>query len=122
MSIIKIAFQLIGSLALLLYGMKMLSEGIQKGTSDSLHRFFKLMTNNRLAALLTGVLITAVIQSSSAATVMTVSFVNGGLMTLQQSIGVIFGANIGTTVTAWIIAIFGFNFNIAAIAVPVFGI
>lgn len=122
MSILKIAFQLIGSLALLLYGMKMLSEGIQKGTSDSLHRFFKLMTNNRLAALLTGALITAVIQSSSAATVMTVSFVNGGLMTLQQSIGVIFGANIGTTVTAWIVAIFGFKFNIAAIAVPVFGI
>lgn len=122
MHILKTAFQLIGSLALLLYGMKMLSEGIQKGTGDSLHRFFKLMTNNRFAALLTGAFITAVIQSSSAATVMTVSFVNGGLMTLQQSVGVIFGANIGTTVTAWIVAIFGFKFNIAAIAVPVFGI
>ena len=122
MFIAKTVFQLIGSLGLLLYGMKMLSDGIQKGTGDNLHRFFKFMTNNRFAALLTGAFITAVIQSSSAATVMTVSFVNGGLMTLQQSVGVIFGANIGTTVTAWIVAVFGFQFNISAIAVPVFGV
>ena len=72
--------------------------------------------------MLTGMLVTMIIQSSGATTVMVVSFVNAGLMTLPQSIGVIFGANIGTTITAWIVALFGFNFNISALAIPVFGI
>ena len=122
MRIVTVIFQLAGSLALLMYGMKMLSEGIQKSAGNSLHRFLAVMTSNRFAAVFTGCLITIIIQSSGATTVMVVSFVNAGLITLQQSVGVIFGANIGTTVTAWIVALFGFQFNIAAAAIPVFGI
>ena len=122
MRIVTVIFQLAGSLALLMYGMKMLSEGIQKSAGNSLHRFLTVMTSNRFAAVFTGCLITIIIQSSGATTVMVVSFVNAGLITLQQSVGVIFGANIGTTVTAWIVALFGFQFNIAAAAIPVFGI
>ena len=122
MRIISVIFQLAGSLALLMYGMKMLGEGIQKSAGNSLHRFLAVMTSNRFAAVFTGCLITIIIQSSGATTVMVVSFVNAGLITLQQSVGVIFGANIGTTVTAWIVALFGFQFNIAAAAIPVFGI
>ena len=105
-----------------MYGMKMLSEGIQKSAGNSLHRFLTVMTSNRFAAVFTGCFITMIIQSSGATTVMVVSFVNAGLITLQQSVGVIFGANIGTTVTAWIVALFGFQFNIAAAAIPVFGV
>ena len=122
MRIISVIFQLAGSLALLMYGMKMLSEGIQKSAGNSLHRFLTVMTSNRFAAVFTGCFITMIIQSSGATTVMVVSFVNAGLITLQQSVGVIFGANIGTTVTAWIVALFGFQFNIAAAAIPVFGV
>lgn len=122
MRIVTVIFQLAGSLALLMYGMKMLGEGIQKSAGNSLHRFLAVMTSNRFAAVFTGCLITIIIQSSGATTVMVVSFVNAGLITLQQSVGVIFGANIGTTVTAWIVALFGFQFNIAAAAIPVFGV
>ena len=122
MRIVTVIFQLAGSLALLMYGMKMLGEGIQKSAGNSLHRFLTVMTSNRFAAVFTGCFITMIIQSSGATTVMVVSFVNAGLITLQQSVGVIFGANIGTTVTAWIVALFGFQFNIAAAAIPVFGI
>lgn len=122
MRIVTVIFQLAGSLALLMYGMKMLGEGIQKSAGNSLHRFLAVMTSNRFAAVFTGCFITMIIQSSGATTVMVVSFVNAGLITLQQSVGVIFGANIGTTVTAWIVALFGFQFNIAAAAIPVFGI
>lgn len=122
MRIVTVIFQLAGSLALLMYGMKMLGEGIQKSAGNSLHRFLAVMTSNRFAAVFTGCLITIIIQSSGATTVMVVSFVTAGLITLQQSVGVIFGANIGTTVTAWIVALFGFQFNIAAAAIPVFGI
>ena len=122
MRIISVIFQLAGSLALLMYGMKMLGEGIQKSAGNSLHRFLTVMTSNRFAAVFTGCFITMIIQSSGATTVMVVSFVNAGLITLQQSVGVIFGANIGTTVTAWIVALFGFQFNIAAAAIPVFGV
>lgn len=107
---------------MLLYGMKTLSEGIQKSAGNSLHRFLAIMTNNRFAAVFTGCFITMIIQSSGATTVMVVSFVNAGLITLQQSVGVIFGANIGTTITAWIVALFGFKFNIAVAAIPLFGI
>ena len=94
---------LIGSLGLFLYGMKIMSEGLQKVAGDKLRSILSVMTTNRVTGILTGVLITALVQSSSATTVMVVSFVNAGLMTLSQSIGVIMGANIGTTVTAQII-------------------
>ena len=110
--------RLIGSLALFLYGMKIMSEGLQKFAGDSLRRILTAMTTNRVTGVLTGVLITALIQSSSATTVMVVSFVNAGLLTLAESISVIMGANIGTTVTAWIISIFGFKVDIAAFALP----
>lgn len=115
-------FQLIGSLGFLLYGMKMMSDGIQKSAGESLHRILGFMTGNRILSVLTGLFITMIIQSSSATTVMVVSFVNAGLLTLQQSVGVIFGANIGTTITAWIVSFFGFKFNISAFAVPLFGL
>ena len=111
-------FLLIGSLALFLYGMKIMSEGLQKFAGDSLRRILTAMTTNRVTGMLTGVLITALIQSSSATTVMVVSFVNAGLLTLTQSIGVIMGANIGTTVTAWLISALGFKVDIAAFALP----
>ncbi|MGM9760337.1 MAG: Na/Pi cotransporter family protein [Parabacteroides sp.] len=110
--------RLIGSLALFLYGMKIMSEGLQKFAGDSLRKILTAMTTNRVTGMLTGVLITALIQSSSATTVMVVSFVNAGLLTLSQSIGVIMGANIGTTVTAWIISALGFKVDIAAFALP----
>ena len=110
--------RLIGSLALFLYGMKIMSEGLQKFAGDSLRRILTAMTTNRVTGVLTGVLITALIQSSSATTVMVVSFVNAGLLTLTQSIGVIMGANIGTTVTAWLISALGFKVYIAAFALP----
>ena len=110
--------RLIGSLALFLYGMKIMSEGLQKFAGDSLRRILTAMTTHRVTGVLTGVLITALIQSSSATTVMVVSFVNAGLLTLTQSIGVIMGANIGTTVTAWLISALGFKVDIAAFALP----
>ena len=110
--------RLIGSLALFLYGMKIMSEGLQKFAGDSLRRILTAMTTNRVTGVLTGVLITALIQSSSATTVMVVSFVNAGLLTLTQSIGVIMGVNIGTTVTAWLISALGFKVDIAAFALP----
>ena len=116
--------KLLGSLALFLYGMKIMSEGLQKFAGDRLRKILTAMTTNRVTGVLTGVLITALIQSSSATTVMVVSFVNAGLLTLSQSIGVIMGANIGTTVTAWIISALGFKVDIAAFALPLlaFGI
>ena len=116
--------RLIGSLGLFLYGMKIMSEGLQKFAGDSLRRILTAMTTNRVTGVLTGVLITALIQSSSATTVMVVSFVNAGLLTLTQSIGVIMGANIGTTVTAWLISALVFTVDIAAFSLPLlaFGI
>lgn len=114
--------RLIGSLGLFLYGMKIMSEGLQKFAGDSLRRILTAMTTNRVTGVLTGVLITALIQSSSATTVMVVSFVNAGLLTLTQSIGVIMGANIGTTVTAWLISALGFKVDIAAFALPLLAI
>lgn len=114
--------RLIGSLGLFLYGMKIMSEGLQKFAGDSLRRILTAMTTNRVTGVLTGVLITALIQSSSATTVMVVSFVNAGLLTLTQSIGVIMGANIGTTVTAWIISTLGFKVDVAAFALPLLAI
>ena len=110
--------KLIGSLGLFLYGMKIMSEGLQKVAGDRLRSILTAMTTNRVTGVLTGVLITALIQTSSATTVMVVSFVNAGLLTLAESISVIMGANIGTTVTAWIISIFGFKVDMSAFALP----
>ena len=114
--------KLIGSSGLFLYGMKIMSEGLQKVAGDRLRSILTAMTTNRVTGVLTGVLITALIQSSSATTVMVVSFVNAGLLTLAESISVIMGANIGTTVTAWIISIFGFKVDMAAFALPLLAI
>lgn len=122
MQITIIVFEIIGSLGLLLYGMKLMSDGIQKSAGEGLHRILNFMTGNRFMAVLTGLGITAIVQSSSATTVMTVSFVNAGLLTLTQSIGVIFGANIGTTITAWIVSLVGFKFKLALFAIPAFGV
>ncbi|MDE6766192.1 MAG: Na/Pi symporter, partial [Duncaniella sp.] len=110
---------LLGSVALFLYGMKVMSEGLQKAAGDRLRSILSVMTRNRLTGMLTGILITALIQSSSASTVMVVSFVNAGLMTLGQSMAVIFGANVGTTFTAWIIALFGFKVDTSLMILPI---
>ena len=111
-------FSLLGSLAMFLYGMKVMSEGLEKFAGDRLRTILASMTKNRVTGVLTGFFVTALIQSSSATTVMIVSFVNAGLMNLTQAIGVIMGANIGTTVTAWVISAIGFKINIAAFAIP----
>lgn len=113
---------LIGSLGLFLFGMKIMSEGIQKVAGDKMRSILGAMTRNRVMGVLTGLLITTIIQSSSATSVMVVSFVNAGLLTLGQSIGVIMGANIGTTITAWIISLLGFKVKMLAVAIPVIGI
>lgn len=110
-----------GSLCILLFGMDMLSNGIQKGAGKSLQKLLEKITGNRFASVLTGIAVTAIIQSSGATTVMVVSFVNAELLNLSQAIGIIFGANIGTTITAWIVSLFGFSFSIEAAAIPLFG-
>jgi phosphate:Na+ symporter len=115
-------FRILGGLCVFLYGMKVLSEGIQKAAGDRLQRALNFMTGNRFIAVFTGFVITTLVQSSSATTVMLVSFVNAGLLTLTQAMGVIFGANIGTTTTAWIVSLIGFNFDIAALALPAVGV
>ena len=115
--------ELVGSLGLFLYGMKIMSEGLQKIAGEQLRGILAAMTRNRVMGVFTGILITALIQSSSAASVMVVSFVNAGLLTLAQSIGVIMGANVGTTVTAWMISLFGFGkFSISIVSIPLLGI
>lgn len=114
--------KLLGSLALLMYGMKVMSEGLQKLTGDRLRNILGAMTTNRFTGLLTGAFVTAAVQSSTATTVMTVSFVNAGLLTLTQAISVIMGANIGTTVTAWVMSIFGFQFNMTNVIYPLFAL
>ena len=109
---------LLGSVCLFLYGMKVMSEGLQKAVGDRPRNILSAMTRNRFTGTLTGIAITALIQSSSASTVMVVSFVNAGLMTLGQSMAVIFGANVGTTFTAWIIALFGFKVDTSVFILP----
>lgn len=113
---------LVGSLGLFLFGMKMLSESLQKVAGDRMRTILAAMTSNRFKGILTGLIVTTVVQSSSATTVMLVSFVNAGLISLTQSIGVIMGANIGTTFTAWMITLLGFKFSISAIALPLIGV
>lgn len=112
---------LIGAVGLFLYGMKLMSEGLQKAAGDKLRNILAMMTNNRFIGAFTGIFITALIQSSSATTVMIVSFVNAGLLSLGQSMAVIMGANVGTTATAWIISLLGFKVNMAAFAIPLVG-
>lgn len=115
-------FKLLGALGVFLFGMRVMSEGIQKVAGKRLQSILNYMTANRVAAVFTGFFITALVQSSSATTVMVVSFVNAGLLSLTQAIGVIMRANIGTTVTTWIVSLIGFKFKITAIALPVIGV
>ena len=117
MSILQV-FTLLGALGMFLYGMNLMSSGLQKAAGDKLRGFLSAMTSNPFKGVMTGLGITALIQSSSATTVMVVSFVNAGLLTLVQAIGVIMGANIGTTVTAWLVAWLGFKADISILAIP----
>jgi phosphate:Na+ symporter len=112
------AITFLGSLGLFLYGMKVMSDSLMEVAGDKMRNILASMTSNRVFAVLTGLLITSVIQSSSATTVMVVSFVNASLLTLTEAIGVILGAHIGTTITAWLIAILGFKVSMSAIALP----
>lgn len=116
---IWIFFKIIGSLALLIYGMKVMSEALQKMAGSQLRHILGTMTKNRFTGMLTGMFVTCSVQSSSATTVMTVSFVNAGLLTLAQAISIIMGANIGTTLTAWIMSL-GFSFNFLDAVFPAF--
>ena len=113
--------KILGSLGVFLFGMKVMSEGIQRTAGDRMRRIMATMTHNRFAGVATGLVTTGLIQSSSATTVMVVSFVNAGLLTLVESIGVIMGANLGTTLTAWIIATIG-KFSLSTVALPIIGI
>lgn len=122
MDILLGIIQIIGSLGLFLYGMKLMSDGLQNSAGEKMQKLLGYMTHNRFTAFLTGLGITSVIQSSSATTVFVVSFVSAGLLSLTQAIGVIMGANIGTTITAWIVTIFGFKFDIVKLAIPVIAI
>ncbi len=116
-------FTLIGALGLFIYGMKVMSDSIQKVAGSKLRQILEAMTSNRLFGVFTGILITTMVQSSSATTVMVVSFVNAGLITLVESIGVIMGANIGTTVTGWLISQLGLGkFSIAALSLPIIAV
>jgi phosphate:Na+ symporter len=122
MLILFATLNILGSLGIFLFGMKVMSEGIQKVAGDRLRSILSYMTQNRFAGVLTGFITTCLVQSSSATTVMLISFVNAGLITLVQSISVIMGANIGTTITGWLVSIFGFKFKITSIALPAIGI
>ena len=117
MGILQI-FTLLGALGMFLYGMNLMSSGLQKAAGEKLRGFLSAMTSNPFKGVMTGLGITTIIQSSSATTVMVVSFVNAGLLTLAQAIGVIMGANIGTTVTAWMVSWLGFKADISVLAVP----
>jgi len=113
---------LFGGLAVFLYGMRVMSEGLQKVAGDRMRDFLARVTDNRFAGVATGLIVTSIIQSSSATTVMTVSFVNAGLITVLQSVGIIMGANIGTTVTGWLVSLLGFKVKISAFALPAVGL
>ena len=113
---------LIGAIGMFLYGMKIMSEGLQKAAGDKLRSILSAMTTNRVMGVFTGFLVTAIIQSSTATTVMVVSFVNAKLLSLAQAIGVIMGANVGTTLTAWIISFFGFKVDMGLLAIPFIGL
>lgn len=119
--IIKV-LTIIGGIALFLFGMKLMSEALQRVAGSRIRKFMGLMTSSTWKRILSGTIITSIVQSSSAVTVMIVSFVNAGILTLRQSIGMIMGANIGTTITAWVICIFGFHLSVGSVAVPLAGL
>jgi phosphate:Na+ symporter len=119
---LKIVFNLLGALGVFLFGMKVMSEALQKVAGESLKGWLRKITANRFSGVVTGFLITCLVQSSSATTVMVVSFVNAKLITLVQAIGVIMGANIGTTITGWLVALLGFKVKLTAFALPAVGI
>ena len=112
--------QIIGALAFFVFGMKMMSDGIQRAAGSQMRNILRTMTKNRFLGVFTGFLTTAMVQSSSATTVMTVSFVNAGLLTLVESAGVIMGANIGTTITGWLVAFLGFKVKLNLLSIPLF--
>lgn len=122
MSVTLQIIQLIGSLGLFLFGMTLMSESLQKMAGSRLRNVMATMTSNAFKRVVTGMSITALVQSSAATTIMVVSFVNAGLLTLASGIGVIMGANIGTTISAWIVAVFGFSFNITTISIPLMAV
>ena len=122
MEIVSVLLHILGGLCLFLYGMKIMSDGIQQTAGNRLQRTLNFMTGNRFVGVLTGLTVTAIVQASAAVTLMAVAFVNAGLLTLVQSIGVIMGANIGTTVTAWIVSLIGFSLPLSEIALPAVGI
>ena len=117
MMTIDIIFKLLGALALLIYGMKLMSEALQKMAGPQLRHVLGAVTANRFTGVFTGMFVTSAVQSSSATTVMTVSFVNAGLLTLAQAISIIMGANIGTTLTAWIMSL-GYNVDLTNVVFP----
>ncbi len=114
--------QILGALAFFVYGMKIMSDGIQRAAGSQLRNILRSMTKNRFLGVFTGFLITALVQSSSATTVMTVSFVNAGLLSLVESAGVMMGANIGTTITGWLVSILGFKVKLAHYSIPLFAL
>ena len=116
------AMQILGALAFFIYGMKIMSDGIQRAAGAQLRNILRTMTTNRFLGVFTGFLITALLQSSSATTVMAVSFVNAGLLSLVESAGVLMGANIGTTITGWIVSILGFKIKLNVLSIPLFAI
>ena len=122
MALVSLLLTMTGGLCIFLFGMQTMSEGLQNSAGERMRKALNFMTGNRFIGVFTGFLVTAIIQSSSAVSVMVVSFVNAGLLSLTQSIGVIFGANIGTTLTAWIISFLGFKIHIDSLAVPAIGI
>ena len=122
MAIVSLLLNMTGGLCMFLFGMKIMSDGLQKSAGERMRKTVNFMTGNRFIGLVTGFLATAIIQSSSAFSVIVVSFVNAGLLTLTQSIGVIFGTNIGTTLTGWIISLLGFKLSIESLALPAIGI
>ncbi|MDR1352209.1 MAG: Na/Pi cotransporter family protein [Treponema sp.] len=122
MFVVEALLRIVGGLCLFLYGIKIMSDGIQQTAGDRMQRTLNFMTGNRIIAVVTGAVVTMLVQSSSAVSVMVVSFVNAGLLSLTQSIGVIMGANIGTTVTAWIVSLVGFEIKISSLALPAVGI
>ncbi|GAB5560297.1 MAG: Na/Pi cotransporter family protein [Synoicihabitans sp.] len=115
-------FEILGSLGMFLFGMKVMSEALQKLSGDRLRALMRTMTGNRFAGVATGFLVTCLVQSSSASTVMMVSFVNAGLLKVVEAIGMIMGANLGTTTTFWIVSFLGFKFSLSSVALPIIGV
>ncbi|MCL2186058.1 MAG: Na/Pi cotransporter family protein [Treponema sp.] len=122
MNIFVLLLTMTGGLCMFLYGMKLMSDGLQKSAGERMRKAVNFMTSNRFVGVLTGFLVTAIVQSSSAVSVMVISFVTAGLLSLTQSIGVLFGANIGTTLTAWIVSLIGFKISIDSLAIPAIGV